>query len=285
VGATFFKEYRGYLVVALLVFIVQFGLIVWLLVQWVRRRRIEEAMRTTSKLNRDLAGRLIASQEAERARIARDLHDDVCQEVAMVSVDLSHLRQSTGNIQSRDAQEILRALQNRAATVSESLRVLSHGLHPSVLDHIGLVAALQAHCVEVERHSQVHVKFLATAEVDRPTPLVALSLFRIAQEALKNATRHSHARQVTVSIAPGETGLTLTISDDGQGFDPLKARERGGLGLVSIEERVRLIGGHVTIDSQPGRGASLEVVVPLDGGQSPQRQGPSLLPPSAVSGK
>jgi PAS domain S-box-containing protein len=224
-------------------------------------RDVTESRRTLD-LNRDLAGRLIASQEAERTRIARDLHDGVCQDVAAIGVDVSHLRKQGGEIQSAEAQEILLSVERRAADVAEALRLLSHGLHPSVLQHIGLVAALQAHCAEVERQHNVQVKFFADEDVEPASRAVALSLFRITQEALRNAARHGHARHATVSLARTARELSLTVTDDGRGFDAAAARRNDGIGLVSIEERARQVQGQATIRSQPGNGTTITVRVP-----------------------
>ena len=204
------------------------------------RKQVEQALRASNRQIQHLAGRLINAQEAERTRIARDLHDGVCQDIAAISVDLSHVRQNAGDIQACDVQAMLLALQCRTAGVAETLRLLSHGLHPSVLNHIGLVAALQAQCAEVERQHRVHVRFYAEGEVEPAGGQVALSLFRIAQEALRNTAIHGHARHAKLSLARDHTDLTLSVTDDGKGFDPMAARERGGLGLVSIEERARL---------------------------------------------
>ena len=225
-------------------------------------RDVTESKRALA-LNRDLAGRLIASQEVERTRIARDLHDGICQDVAAVSVDVSCLRRHGGDVQSPVVQEMLVSVERRTASVAENLRLLSHGLHPSVLQHIGLVPALQAHCAEVERQHQLQVTFFAEGDVEPASRLVALSLFRIAQEALRNAARHGHARNATVSLVRTDNGLSMAIADDGVGFDPVAAHQKDGLGLVSIVERARLMGGHVTIDSEPGSGTTLDVRVPL----------------------
>ena len=225
-------------------------------------REVTDSKRA-NEVNRDLAGRLITSQEAERSRIARDLHDGVCQEVASVTVDLSYLRQRSSDMQSRDVQEILRSLEQRAATITETLRVLSHGLHPTVLHHIGLVAALQAHCAEVERQHRLPVSFLADGQVEPASRRVALSLFRIAQEALRNTTRYGHARHATVTLSRDNGDLALVVADDGDGFDVVGARRAGGLGLVSIEERARMVEGKATIHSRPGRGTTIEVRVPI----------------------
>jgi PAS domain S-box-containing protein len=222
-------------------------------------------------LNRDLAGRLIASQEVERTRIARDIHDGVCQDVAAVSVDLSHLRRTGGDIQNPAAQETLLAVERRTAKVAESLRLLSHGLHPSVLQHIGLVPALQAQCAEVERQHAVQVTFFAEGDIEPASPMIALSLFRIAQEALRNAATHGHARNATVSLVRSYDTLTLAIADDGEGFDPVAARQQDGLGLVSIVERARLMRGFATIQSEPGGGTIVDVRVPLAGDRGHRR--------------
>ncbi len=225
-------------------------------------RDVTESKRALAT-NRALAGRLISSQEDERTRIARDLHDGVCQDVAAVSVDISHLRRLNAGIQRADVQEILRAVEHRAAGVAETLRLLSHGLHPSVLQHVGLLAALQAHCAEFERQQEVRVRFLVEGHVEPANRLVSLSLFRIAQEALRNAARHGHARHVTVSLARDDKQLTMTVSDDGDGFDVGAARRREGLGLVSIEERARLVQGQVTVRSRPDHGTTVAVRVPI----------------------
>ena len=224
-------------------------------------RDMTESKRALER-NRDLAGRLIASQEAERTRIARDLHDSVCQDVAAVTVDLSHLRKHGADIQVPEVQDLLLALERRTAGVAETLRLLSHGLHPSVLQHIGLVAALQAHCAEVERQHGVQVKFFSDGEVEPASRLVALSLFRIAQEALQNTARHARARHATMSLARTTRELSLTVTDDGEGFDVTANRRNDGLGLVSIEERARLVQGQVTVRSERGNGTTITVRVP-----------------------
>jgi PAS domain S-box-containing protein len=241
-------------------------------------RDVTESKRALA-LNRDLAGRLISSQESERARIARDLHDDVCQELAAVSVDISHIRHRGGEVESQEVQKLLGAMQRRTNSIAENLRLLSHGLHSSVLHHIGLVAALQAHCAEVERQHHLHVRFFADGDVEPANRLVALSLFRIAQEALRNSAKHGHARHASVSLSRTGGELTLIVADDGRGFDVAAVREGGaGLGLVSIEERARLVKGQATVTSRPGRGSVTNIRVPIDAvddGHEPDRgEGP-----------
>ena len=219
--------------------------------------------RRAQEMNRSLAGRLLTSQETERTRIARDLHDGVCQEVASITVDISYLRQRIGGLESGEVHEVLLSVEQRAAAVAEALRRLSHGLHPTVLHHIGLVAALQAHCAEVERQHHLRVTFESAGEIEPVDQPAALSLFRIAQEALRNAVHHGHARQANVSLSRTATGgLELSVRDDGSGFEVGAAGSHGGLGLVSIQERVRLFDGDVDVKSAPGQGTSIRVRVP-----------------------
>jgi PAS domain S-box-containing protein len=217
------------------------------------------------EMNHSLAGRLISSQEAERARIARDLHDGVCQEMASLTVDLSFLRRKSDDAQGTGFKELMRSVEQRSANVAETLRLLSHGLHPAVLNHIGLVAALQADCVEVERQYQMAVTLSIDDDVEPVPPLVALSLFRISQEALRNSARHARAPHATISLSRDPLGLTLSITDDGEGFDIDGVRQNGGLGLVSIEERARLVRGSATFHSHPGVGTIVVVRIPVDG--------------------
>jgi two-component system sensor histidine kinase UhpB len=255
----FVASYRPYVIAGVAISAAQFALIVGLLLQRAQLRRARADSKRELTLNRELAGRLISSQEEERSRIARDLHDDVSQEIAAIGVDLSYVRQ---HVPCPDARDRLLSLGQRIAAVAESLRLLSHGLHPSVLNQIGLVGALQAHCSEIERKHHLHVRLSADEALEPRSPLVALSLFRIGQEAMQNTVKHGHAREASVSLARDDDHLTFSISDDGAGFDLAAARHNGGLGLVSLEERARLIHGELTIRSAPGCGTSIDVTVP-----------------------
>jgi signal transduction histidine kinase len=200
----------------------------------------------------------------ERTRIARDLHDDACQEVAAIAVDVSNLRKKDTTLQDSEVQQTLLSVQRRMARVAEGLRLLSHDLHPNLLKHAGLAAALEAHCAEVERQHHIQVSFHAEGQVEPANPVVMLSLFRIAQEALRNAAKHGHAQQIDLTLSEQGDGLTLSVTDDGGGFDPGGVRHNGGLGLVSIEERARLVKGQVTIHSGPQQGTTISVRVPLE---------------------
>jgi two-component system sensor histidine kinase UhpB len=207
---------------------------------------------------------LITAQEEERRWLARELHDGVLQDIAAVSAGLAELRHAQADGRAREQQAAVLKAQKRINALAENLRLLSHGLHPTVLQHVGLMAALKSHCVDFERQRRVHVDFLATCTHNPASSSVSLSLFRITQEALRNAARHGEARHVTVSLVRDDTHLSLRVSDDGRGFDVSSARHQGGLGLVSIEERARLVQASVTIDSVPGKGTEVVVRVPVD---------------------
>lgn len=212
-------------------------------------------------LSRDLAGRLIASQEAERARLARDLHDDACQEVAGVAMEISNVLHR-GEVRGGGIENVLTRIHGRVAGIAESLRQLTHDLHPTVLQYIGLVPALESHCVDVERQYDLQVAFFAQGDVE-PEPEVALSLFRITQEALRNAAKHGQARHAAVDLVRSNGHLRLSITDDGLGFDLAVARHRGGLGLMNMEERARLVAGELSIHSEPRQGTRIDVRVPM----------------------
>jgi PAS domain S-box-containing protein len=223
------------------------------------------ALRASSEEIQSLAGGLIVAQEAERARIARDLHDDVSQELAGLSIALSNLKRQLGGLQTEvDVAGALTLLQQRTIALAENIRSLSHDLHPGVLKHAGLVAALNAHCAEFQRQHQVEVMFRAD-DFGSIGPEADLCLYRVAQEALRNIGTHAAARRATVQLARTRTGAELTIADDGNGFDLTQAnRHRYGLGLLSIHERVRLAGGTVSIVTAPNQGTTVQVRIPVE---------------------
>jgi PAS domain S-box-containing protein len=227
-------------------------------------RDITEQKWAQDKL-RDLADQVMTAQEEERRRIARELHDDVTQRLATVGIELGLLRKTevTGAL---DLPQNLGRLQAQILQLSEDIRRLSHSLHPSVLEHSDLAAALEAHCREFTQQHSITANFVSRdVPEDIPQP-VTLALYRIAQESLQNVARHSRATTASVVLA-GEDGawLSLFIIDNGTGFDVRKAKISPGLGLVSIEERARHIGASVTIDSMTDAGTRLTVQVPRAG--------------------
>ena len=226
-------------------------------------RESEAALRRLYEQNQDLAGRLINAQEAERTRIARDLHDDVSQQLAGVSIMLSGLKRKVGKPElAPDLEQTVASVQARTSTLADAIRNLSHQLHPSVLQHAGLVQTLGRHCTEIERHHDVKVTFSAVNDLDALSPDVALCLFRVAQEALGNAVRHARARMIRVQLKATNEGVELEIIDDGTGFVPSE-RKGSGLGLRSMDERVRLAHGTVRVESSPMQGTKVQVWLPL----------------------
>jgi two-component system sensor histidine kinase UhpB len=149
--------------------------------------------------------------------------------------------------------------------MADEIRNLSHELHPGVLRHAGLAAALKSVCCEVERKRGLAVSFEASDQLEEVPPEMALCLYRVAQETLHNAASHARARHVLVSLALREEELELSVRDDGCGFDLAAARRRGGLGLLSIDERVRLVGGVVELKTAPTRGTTVSVRIPFAG--------------------
>jgi two-component system sensor histidine kinase UhpB len=227
------------------------------------RQQTAAALRASHRQTRDLAGRLIVAQEAERARIARDLHDDINQQLAALSIALSGLRRRLP--EGAKVREELALLQRRVIDLADDVRALSHELHPGVLRHAGLVSTLRAHAAEFGSRQPISVTIDADEGINELPPELALCLYRVAQEALRNVARHAGATCVRVTLARTAGGLALTITDDGQGFDLAAGRPGRGLGLISLEERVRLVGGIMRIDTRPRWGTEVRVEVPVGG--------------------
>ena len=217
-----------------------------------RIRESRAALEVSNREIQHLAGRLIEAQDAERARIARDLHDDVSQQLAGLSIALSSLKHRMEESQvSEELKADLRALHQRAATLAQNVRHLSHDLHPTVLRHAGLVAALTSYCAELVRLRGPVLTCSAEGDFAEVAPEVALCLYRTAQEALRNVVAHSGASRADVRLLRSGDYAEITIADDGKGFDVARSLERGkGLGLVSIRERVRLAGGTVSFEAE-----------------------------------
>jgi PAS domain S-box-containing protein len=211
---------------------------------------------------REFGGRLLQAQEAERARLARELHDDITQRMARLAID-------AGRISPRDTaadrNEALRDVRDGLAKLSEDIHTLSYRLHPSMLRDLGLAAALRAECERFSRQSAIATEVKLAALPPRIPADAALSIFRIAQEALRNVARHAGSSAAKVSLRPLEDGLQLAVVDSGVGFDPKRQRSNPSLGLASMKERVRLLGGEFEIESAPGHGTTILAWVPLKG--------------------
>jgi signal transduction histidine kinase len=209
----------------------------------------------------DLSRRLMTAQEAERRRIARELHDGIGQSLALLSVQLQRAGHPSSEGKKGSSIEELCA---RVKEIGTQVSQLSHQLHSSELEFLGLAVAVKGTCREFSE--QYHIGIDCTC-FDIPQQLdndAALSLLRVVQEALHNIAKHSHASSVTVRLRRVDMELKLTIADDGVGFDANKARSARGLGLISMRERIHLIGGQFEIFSKPGEGTEIQARVPLD---------------------
>jgi signal transduction histidine kinase len=256
-------RYKVYILITAVAFVAETILIAALLAQRAGRRQAEdEARRSQAALRRsydrlrDLGARLLRAQETERSRIARELHDDISQQMALLEMDLELLAEAVDGQAVDLAGEVL----NRANGIAKSVHDLSHRLHPEKLRLIGLPAALDG----LKRELSLPGVVLSVAHDNVPPlpPDLTLCLFRVAQEALHNALKHSHARRVSVSLTGVDEALALTVVDDGAGFD-VDAEWGKGLGLISMAERVEAVGGTFRLQSSPGAGTRVEISVPL----------------------
>jgi signal transduction histidine kinase len=208
-----------------------------------------------------MSGRLITAQEEERTRIARELHDDLSQRMAILQIGLEQFKQGMPDI-SCNALQQLHALAETAREVSSDIHSLSYQLHPSRLELLGLVASLKGFCREFSSQHDINVQFLH-ANISGQIPKdVTLCLYRITQEALQNVVKHSQSMEAEVELSGRSAEIELCISDSGRGFDVESAKRAAGLGLVSMRERLRLVGGHLSIESAPSRGTRIRVRVP-----------------------
>jgi PAS domain S-box-containing protein len=217
------------------------------------RKLAEEALAT-------VGSRLIEAHEEERTWIARELHDDIVQRVALVTAELEQDQQAADATTGVN-DHIGQALQ-RLADLGKDIQALSHRLHSSKLEYLGLASAVQSFCRELSEQRKVRIEF---KQSDIPAVIpkeISLCLFRVVQEALQNAVKHSAAQDVTVEVHGTKEGINLIVSDSGVGFNWQDAMNRRGLGLISMRERLRLVNGELSIQSTPGRGTTVVARVP-----------------------
>ena len=217
-------------------------------------RDITERNRATAALA-GVSGRLIQAQEQERSRIARELHDDIGQRLAMLAVQLTGLPVGT---QDREATVKLR---QSAAQIAADVQALSHELHSSKLQLLGFAEAMKGHCAEFADQQNAEVVFECGEVPNQLSPEVALCLFRVLQEALHNAAKHSGVRQFNVQLWGSSDAIHLEVTDQGTGFDLGVAKMGRGLGLVSMEERLKLVDGDLAVTTSPGAGTTVHARV------------------------
>jgi len=212
--------------------------------------------------SRQISGKLITAQEDERKRIARDLHDDLNQRLALLSVEMDIFGADSKD--RRDsARERFDSMSSQIKELSSEVHRLSYQLHPAKLDQLGLVVAARTFCREVSLQAGIAVHF---EQHDVPRDVgadVALCLYRVIQEAVQNSVRHNGGVAIQVSLSHAEKVIRLFIADEGKGFEVDHAIHNGGLGLVSMRERVRQVRGSIQFTSAPGKGTRIEVTVPL----------------------
>lgn len=247
------EEHQVAVIATTTALLLQAALITALLIQRGRRRRAEQEAQ-------HLGGRILTAQEDERRRLAREMHDDVTQRLAALAIDAAKMQHDAANSASGKALDTIR---ERLVGLSEDVHALSYRLHPAVIEDLGLVAALRVECNRIARQEPIRVDFASEDIPKKVDANTAICLFRVAQEALRNVVRHADARTVEVSLRGAEGGITLAVRDDGKGLGDSGADGRASLGLVSMRERVRLVGGKLDIIGRPNHGTSVVAWVPM----------------------
>jgi signal transduction histidine kinase len=221
-----------------------------------KRKLAEEALSGVSR-------KLIEAQENERTRIGRDLHDHIGQRISLLAVELHQIKDAPLD-SAVEVSRRLGELSKQASEIANDVQALSHELHSAKLEYLGLVAAMKGFCREFAERQRMEIDFRSH---DMPSPLpspeVSLALFRILQEALHNASKHSGVRRFEVALWGSLGEIGLTISDSGAGFDVQSARDGRGLGLTNMRERAKMVNGELSIESQPNHGTTIRARVRL----------------------
>src|SRR4051812_40459688 len=212
---------------------------------------------TTPQQRIQHAAGLVSAKEDERRRIARELHDDISQRLALLAIEIDRLVQQTPDCNT--VRMRLRELWQHTNEIAKGVHHLSHQLHPFTLETLGIVAALRALSRELSERG-LRVAFSSSSAFSDVSPAVALGLFRVAQEALSNVLKHSGVEEATLHFSCSDRVVRIRVEDRGRGFDP--RAHRGGLGLVSMRERLLQLDGEVAIESRPGEGTAVEARVP-----------------------
>ena len=212
-----------------------------------------------------LSGRVINAQEEERGHIARELHDDIGQRLALIAIDIQLLIQADHQPKA-EFWEQLENLRSQVETLSSDVHNLSHQLHPAKLEQLGLVTALKSFCRDIQASGRMSIEFSEKNIPKNVSSEISLCLYRIVQEAIRNVVKHSGVPQASVELTGEPHRICLRVCDSGAGFNAEMVHEKKeGLGIVSMKERVRLVGGDITIQSQPSQGTRIDVQIPLTG--------------------
>jgi len=213
---------------------------------------------------KDVGARLIEAHEAERTRIAGELHDDIGQRMAALTMELDALGQALP-LPTDEARTRVRGLGDRTLQLAKDIQALSNRLHPPKLEYLGVASASASFCREVSRQQNVDIAFSHDGIPDGVPNRVALSLFRVLQEAVTNAVRHAGVHEVAVTLRGSLEDIRLEIIDAGVGFDRDAVLSGRALGLIGMQERVRMVNGDLVIESRPGAGTSIRARMPLSG--------------------
>jgi PAS domain S-box-containing protein len=231
----------------------------------------KEALRNSQKDLRRLAGRLISTQEEELRRLSRELHDDLSQRLAVLAIEAGTLEGRLEAMELPLPDETLHKIsriKDQLISVSEDVHRISRQLHPTILDDLGLVRAIESACSSLQERENLVILFRHENVPCRMPNVLSLCVYRIVQEGLKNILRHSGAARCEMHLRGDADVLHLTVRDEGRGFDPAEVRNRPGLGITSMRERARLVRGTFAIESRPGRGTVIRVSIPLPGGDA-----------------
>ena len=219
------------------------------------RKKAEEDLRT-------LGGRLIEAQEEERVRIARELHDDICQRMAIIEIELEKLNDELPP-EFAQVQENVKHLARLTEETARDVQALSHELHSSKLDVLGITAAMKSFCTEFSMQHQVEIEFSASDVPQELSRDISLCLYRVLQESLHNAVKHSGTAHYIVELRGEHDRVELSVKDFGRGFDPQAGAAGPGLGLISMRERVHLVNGTIAIESLPLWGTAIRARIPI----------------------
>jgi len=256
------EDHRGVILGVIFFIVIETLLVIGLFANLHKRKQAETKLREREKDLQNLTGRLIWGQEEERRRLARELHDDLTQRLAVLAIQAGTMEQAAND----GRQPLLKEfhdLRDQAVQISADIHNISRQIHPSILDDLGLEKAVESECNRFSSREGIEVVFAAEGIPGTLPKDVALSFYRIIQEGLTNIAKHACARHATVSLSGTEHGLRLSVRDDGIGFDAAEGKRKPGLGLSSMRERVRIIHGELRIRSEPEKGTTIHVNVPL----------------------
>lgn len=251
------EQYELYVLSAVAVVLLQFFFIALLILNRRRLKHEHNERRQAEKMAISLSGHLISAQEEERSRLARELHDDVTQRLALLAIEAGRSEK-----EAKTDKVAMRSMREDLVRLSEDVHALSYRLHPSILDDLGLTAALNAECERFLRLEAVALVVDVQETSDQLPAEAALCIFRIAQEALRNVSRHAKANNAALHLRRVGDGFEFCVEDDGIGFDVNRNREQPSLGLASMQQRIYLLGGTLKVVSAPGRGTKIVAWIP-----------------------